>query len=171
MRKSAYRAPFRGTTADSWHPFAVALSRGRLRPLLSELVTLDHYAAAPAPAPFLVSIGNIHATQHHVVTPAGTWSVADVNVSTSDQTATTTHTPAWAIVMVVIFIWFFLLSLLFLLARESRVTGYVTVTIHAGGQSYVENVPVWNVAQRADVLNRAMYLQGLIGQERYRLGR
>ena len=73
--------------------------------------------------------------------------------------------------MVVIFIWYFLLSLLFLLARESRVTGYVAVTIHAGGQSYVENVPVWSVAQRADVLNRATYLQALIGQERYRLGR
>ena len=134
-------------------------------------MTLAHQTPAPQPAPFLVSIGNIHATQHHVVTPAGTWPIADINVSTSDQTVTTTHTPAWAIVMVVIFIWFFLLSLLFLLARESRVQGFVTFTVHAGSQSYMENVPVWNVAQRADVFHRAAYLQGLIGQERYRLGR
>lgn len=133
-------------------------------------MTLAH-PTPQQPAQFLVSIGNIHATQHHVVTPAGTWPAADVNVTTQDQTATTTHTPAWAIVMVVIFIWFFLLSLLFLLARETRVQGFVTVTVYAGGQSYVENVPIWNAAQRADVFNRASYLQGLIGQERWRLGR
>lgn len=126
--------------------------------------------AAP-PAPPLVSIGNIHATQHHLVTPAGTWPIADVSITTQDQTQTTTHTPAWAIVMVVIFIWFFLLSLLFLLARETRVSGYVNVTVWApGGQSYVENVPVWDAAQRADVFNRVGYLQNLIGQARWRAG-
>ena len=119
-----------------------------------------------------MSIGNIHATQHHVVTPTGTWPVAEINTTTHDQTTTTTHTPVWAIVMVVIFIWFFLLSLLFLLARESRVTGYVNVTVWGpGGQSYSENVPVWDAAQRADVFNRVGYLQNLIGRERARLGR
>lgn len=123
------------------------------------------------PAPYLVSIGNMHATQHHLVTPGGTWPLADVNVTTNDQTQVTTHTPAWAIVMVVIFIWFFLLSLLFLLARESRVQGFVSVTVFAGGQSYVENVPVWNESQRYEVFNRVAYLQGLIGQERVRVGR
>ncbi|MGI9822212.1 hypothetical protein [Agromyces sp. Marseille-Q5079] len=135
-------------------------------------MTLQPAAGAPAPAPFLVSIGNIHATQHHIVTPTGTWPIAEVNTTTHDQTATTTHTPTWAIVMVAIFIWFFLLSLLFLLARESRVSGYVNVTVWGpGGQSYSENVPVWDAVQRADVFNRVSYLQGLIGQERARLGR
>lgn len=114
-----------------------------MRTATAGTVTLDQYAAGP----FLVSIGDIHGTQHHVVTPAGTWPITDMNVSTTDQTAVATHTPAWAIVMVVIFIWFLLLSLPFLLARESRVTGYVAVTIHAGGQSYVENMPLWNAAQ------------------------
>lgn len=131
-------------------------------------MTLVHPAQ---PAPYLVSIGNMHATQHHLVTPGGTWPLADVNVTTSDQTHVTTHTPTWAIVMVVIFIWFFLLSLLFLLARESRVQGFISVTVYAGGQAYVENVPVWNEAQRYEVFNRVAYLQGLIGQERVRIGR
>jgi len=45
------------------------------------------------------------------------------------------------------------------------------VTIHAGAQSFGANVPIWNAMQRVDVLNRVTYLQGLIGQERYRLGR
>jgi hypothetical protein len=124
----------------------------------------------PATAPFLVSIGGIHATQYHVVTPAGTWRINEVNVTTQDQTATTTHTPAWAIVLVVIFIWFFLLSLLFLLAREVRVQGYITITVWASnGQSYTENVPIYNAHQRADVLNRVAFVQSLIGQERWRV--
>ena len=57
------------------------------------------------------------------------------------------------------------------LARESRISGYITVTIESNGQSFVENVPVANEAQRADVFNGVAYLQSLIGQERYRLGR
>ncbi|QEO14939.1 hypothetical protein FLP10_11315 [Agromyces intestinalis] len=134
-------------------------------------MTLQPAASGPTPAPFLVSIGNIHATQHHVVTPAGSWPIAEVNVSTHDHTSTTTHTPAWAIVMVILFIWFFLLSLLFLLARETRVSGYVNVTVWGpGGQAYVENVPVWNAVQRGDVFNRVGYLQGLIGAARGRMG-
>jgi len=115
----------------------------------------------------LVGIGNVTATQDWIVTPAGTWRLADTNVTTYDQTTTTTHTPAWAIVMVVVFIWFFLLSLLFLLAKETRVSGYVAVHVQAGGQSFTEQVPVWNAQQRADVLNRVAYLQQLIGQARH----
>lgn len=120
-------------------------------------------------SPYLVSIGNVHATPDWVVTPAGTWPISTVNVTTQDQTATTTHTPAWAIIMVILFIWFFLLSLLFLFAREPRVSGYVNVTLWGpGGQSYTENVPVWNAAQRADTFQRVTYLQSIIGQSRAR---
>jgi hypothetical protein len=83
--------------------------------------------------------------------------------TTVDQTATTTHTPAWAIVMVVLFIWLFFLSLLFLLAREVRVTGYVAIHIQSGSQSYTEQIPVNSAAQRYEVFNRVAYLQSLIG--------
>jgi hypothetical protein len=94
-----------------------------------------------------------------------------VNVTTADQTATTTHTPAWAIVMVVLVIWFFFLSLLFLLAREVRVTGYVAIHIQSGSQSYTEQIPVNSAAQRYDVFNRVAYLQSLIGYARANPGR
>jgi hypothetical protein len=125
-------------------------------------------AGGPAPS-YLVSIGNIHASPEWVVTPAGSWSMAKIYVTTEDRTATTTHTPGWAIVMVILFIWFFLLSLLFLLARETRVTGYINVAIWGPeGQSYTENVPVGNATGRADVFNRVGYLQGLIGRARTR---
>ncbi|MFJ3956238.1 hypothetical protein [Arthrobacter sp. NPDC090010] len=100
------------------------------------------------------------------MTPAGSWPLRDVNVTTTDQTATTTHTPGWAIVLVILFIWFFLLSLLFLLARESRVRGYIAVHIQAGAYSYTEQVPVASEGARADVMNRVLFAQSLIGRAR-----
>jgi len=119
--------------------------------------------------PYLVSIGNIHATAHRVVTPAGTWPIADINVASVDQTSTTSRTPTWAVVLAIVLVWFFLLSLLFLLARETRVQGYVAVTITTGrGHSYVEQVPVADDRSRLEVFNRVAYLQNLIGQARAR---
>lgn len=114
----------------------------------------------------LINIGNVHVTEKQIITPAGSWPLAEVNVTTADQTSTTTHTPGWAIVMVIIFIWFFFLSLLFLLAKETRTRGYVAVHIQAGPHSYTEQVPVGNAVQRADVFNRVAYIQSLIGQAR-----
>jgi hypothetical protein len=122
-----------------------------------------HSSGQTAP---LVSIGNVHVTEQYVITPAGTWPLTQVNVTTTDQTSTTTHTPAWAIVMVILFIWFFLLSLLFLLARETRISGFMAVHIQAGGYSYTEQVPVYSSVQRTDVLNRVLYVQSLIGRAR-----
>ena len=119
------------------------------------------------PGPTLVQVGNVTANEAWIVTPAGTWPIADVNVTSVDQTSTTTHTPAWAIILVVVFIWFFFLSLLFLLARETRVAGYIAIHISArNGQSYTEQVPVHDAQQRAVVLSRAGYLQALIGHAR-----
>src|ERR1700712_6030112 len=131
-------------------------------------MTIQQAYPTPPQPQFLVSFGNVHATDYWIVTPAGSWPLADVNVTSHDQTATTTHTPAWAIVMVILFIWFFLLSLLFLFARETRVSGYIAVHIQSGGQSFTEQIPVNDAHQRADVLQRVAYLQGLIGQARYR---
>ncbi len=129
-------------------------------------MTLQPMNFSSGPGQPLVSIGNVHFTEQHVITPAGTWPLAQTNVTTTDQTTTTTHTPAWAIVMVILFIWFFLLSLLFLLARQTRVSGYVAVHIQSGGYSYTEQVPVFSAAQKADVFNRVLFAQGLIGRAR-----
>ncbi|QHK19737.1 hypothetical protein GU243_08350 [Pseudarthrobacter psychrotolerans] len=68
--------------------------------------------------------------------------------------------------MVILFIWFFLLSLLFLLARQTRVNGFIAVNIQAGPHTYTEQVPVSSAQQRHDTLNRVLYVQGLIGHAR-----
>lgn len=120
--------------------------------------------------PVLVSIGNIHATEHHIVTPVGTWPIADVNIASVDQTSTSSRTPTWAVVLAITLVWFFLLSLLFLLAKETRLQGYIAVTVTTSrGQSYVEQLPVANGKARFEVFNRVTYLQNLIGRERARL--
>ena len=130
---------------------------------MSELANQQPAAAPPI---ILNSVGNIRVTADWVFTPAGTWPIRDANITSSDQTATTTHTPAWAIVLVIVFIWFFFLSLLFLLAKETRIVGYIAVTVQAGAHSYTEQVPVISAAARADVMNRLTHIQSLIGWAR-----
>lgn len=123
--------------------------------------------AAPQPGQTLVQIGAISANDHWIVTPVGTWKTSEVSVVSTDQTATTTHTPAWAIVLVILFIWFLLLSLLFLLARERRISGFVSVQVLGpNGQVHAQQIPVASDAARWDVLNRVNYLQSLIGHAR-----
>lgn len=133
--------------------------------LLGSKIMTEHAGFMPHPTP-LLSIGNVYVTENSVITPAGTWPLADVNVTTADQTAVTTHTPTWAIVMVIVFIWFFLLSLLFLLAKERRMGGWVAVHIAAGPYSYTEQVPVRSEQQRAEVFNKVHFMQTQIGRAR-----
>ncbi|MFF1876090.1 hypothetical protein, partial [Kitasatospora herbaricolor] len=60
--------------------------------------------------------------------------------------------------------------LLFLLARETHVSGYIAVHVQAGATSYTDQVPVHTAQQRADVMMRAAYLQSLIGYARNHAG-
>jgi hypothetical protein len=118
----------------------------------------------------LQRVGQISVTADSVITPAGSWPLAETNVTSHDQTVTTTHTPGWAIVLVIVFIWFFLLSLLFLLAKESRVKGYVLVIVQSGEQSYTEQVPVYSAISRDSVINKLAHIQTLIGWARTNRG-
>lgn len=138
--------------------------------MVTSMSAISRYGPTPANDPYLVHVGNVHATADWLVTPAGSWPLADVNVTTADQTSTTTHTPTWAVVMVIVFIWFFLLSLLFLLARETRVSGYVAIHVQSGAQSFTDQIGVSNAFERAEVLRRAAYLQLLIGRARHNRG-
>lgn len=121
----------------------------------------------PWPQPqVLVSLGGVHATSTEIITPVGTWPLREVNAYAHDSTRVTQTTPAWAIVLAVLLVWFFLLSLLLLLAKESKVTGYVTLTVDHGHERYVGQIPVSDVHQRDDAMQRAQYLQALIGHAR-----
>lgn len=132
-------------------------------------MSMQPLGGAPAPTPVLVSIGSVGVSQDRIVTPSGTWPTAQVNITAQDQTTATSSIPVWAIVMTVITVWFFLLGLLFLLAKERRTQGNVSVSIWAAnGQSHTEFVQVYSEEQRADVFNRVAYAQNVIGQARWR---
>ncbi|WP_135849147.1 hypothetical protein [Serinibacter arcticus] len=115
----------------------------------------------PVASPFLVQLGDLRVTHTEIVTPSGSMSLTEADVWVVDQTIATQKTPTWAVVMAVITAWFALLGLLFLLAKEPVVQGYVIVTVESGGRRHVMHVPIANAAQRADVMQRAAYIQQL----------
>ena len=126
----------------------------------------QHWSAAPQPAHVLAAVGDIQATATHLITPSGTVPLSTVNIYAMDQTHTTSKTPTWAIVAAVVTFWFALLGLLFLLVKEAKTEGYILLTVDGPGMRHVSQVPVFTAEQRADVMQRAAYLQMLAGQAR-----
>lgn len=120
----------------------------------------------PVAQPYLVQLGDLYVTPTEIITPSGPLSLTEVDVWVVDQTIAIRKTPTWAIVAAVGTALFALLGLLFLLVRTSVVQGYVIVTVESGGRRHVTHVPVANAAQRADVLQRAAYLQQIVAWAR-----
>ncbi|WP_238422504.1 hypothetical protein [Gordonia sp. 'Campus'] len=119
--------------------------------------------AAALPEPPLVVIGDITCTQHYVITPSGTfpiagsqWEVTDMSVSTEQMSQTG---------LVLALVGFFLvcfLSLLFLLMKERRTTGYIQVRVRgAGGGMHVTNIPATSPWTMSDVSGRVYYARDL----------
>lgn len=116
-----------------------------------------------------MTLGQISANDYWVTTPAGSWPLKEISVTPHDQTSVVSRIPVWAIVMAVFTFMFFLLGLLFLLARENVITGYISVTVSTTqGQAYTEQMPVYDLMGRHDIFARVNYLQSLIGQARSR---
>ncbi|WP_220387280.1 hypothetical protein [Agreia bicolorata] len=115
------------------------------------------------PEPPLVVIGEIAVTSSWLVTPAGTVPLAGTEFFVTDFTRVEQKTPTWAIVLAIVgFFFVFVLSLLFLLARESRLTGFVQVTARNGHLQYQSNVPVTSAATAPDVFGRVQYARHVV---------
>lgn len=116
---------------------------------------------APAPGlpaePVLVTIGDISVTQSTVYTPSGSRPLNEVSWSVADLTVSSEAIPTWAIVCAVVFFVFCFLGLLFLLAKESRTTGAMQVTVSGPGFVYTSSIPVQSQAQVADINARVNY--------------
>lgn len=126
--------------------------------------SLPSQVLEPAPLqqqqPALLTMGALQVTQTHIFTPLGALPLVDSNVTFIDQTRQTSKTPTWAIVLTIITVWFFLLGLLFLMAKEVTTSGYVSVTIqHRDGRSYTEHVPVSSAYRRDQVIAQAGWMQ------------
>lgn len=109
----------------------------------------------------LVTIGDIVVSQSWVVTPSGTQPVGAVSWSVSDMTTTTTNIPVWAIICTIVFVWFFLLGLLFLLAKQTETRGVVQVSVVGPGFSHFTQIPVSHPAAIHDINGRVNYGRSL----------
>jgi hypothetical protein len=123
-------------------------------------------ASPVAQQPFLITIGDIGVTQDAVVTPNGTGPVAGSQWIVSDRTTTTQSIPAWAIVMAILFALACLLGLLFLLVKETRITGYVEVTVRTGDVLHMTQLPVHSAQDVDRARHMVGYAQSLAAQPR-----
>jgi hypothetical protein len=109
--------------------------------------------------PVLVMIGDVQASRHWIVTPAGTIPIRGAEVAAVSQTAVTQRIPVWAIVLAVVF---FPLGLLFLLIKEDVFVGGLSVTVTAPGFRHSTTVATPNPVAATDAGNRVDYLRNLI---------
>lgn len=117
--------------------------------------------AAPWPAPpaepWLLQLGDVGVTPTWVVTPRGTAPLAGSEWWGVQRTGYTQHIPVWAIILAVVL---FPIGLLFLLAKETRVTGWVEVTVRSGALVHVTTVPA-DAVQLPYVLGQVQYARDL----------
>jgi hypothetical protein len=109
-------------------------------------------ASAPVPLPpppaasngFVLTIGDIGVTYDTVVTPNGNAELAGSQWLLIDRTTTENKIPTWAIVLTIVFTLLCLVGLLFLLVKETTVTGYVEVSVRSGNLVHMTQLPVRN---------------------------
>src|SRR3954454_7372885 len=83
--------------------------------------------------PVLISIGDISVTQSHVIVPHGRYPLRGTTWMVQDSTQVTESIPPVAIILTIILVWFCLIGLLFLLMKEKRYSGFVTITVTGMG--------------------------------------
>lgn len=109
----------------------------------------------------LVTIGDVACTATEVITPSGTTPVGSATWTVTDMSRTVRRIPAWAIVCAVVFALFWLLGLLFLLAREERVEGSVQVTVQGPGLLHVTQVPATSKGTLAELNARVNHARSI----------
>ncbi|MYM20558.1 hypothetical protein GSY69_11440 [Brevibacterium sp. 5221] len=121
-------------------------------------------AGPPGSEPALVSLPGVTITQHWVITPSGAAPRAQCSLSAGERVSITRATPTWAIVLAIVgFFVLTIFSLLFLLAKEQRVTGSVDLVVRGPGMHFATSVPVGSQAALAGLRMQVAQAQGLIG--------
>ena len=119
-------------------------------------------AADTGPAPVIVQIGEIGVTSTMVHTPAGDIPLAGSTWQVSDYWHSEQRIPKWAIVLAVVgFCVLTVLSLLFLLIKETVQRGTVQVTVTNGTRQYVARIPVTDQTQVTQIHQQVNYVRSL----------
>jgi hypothetical protein len=91
--------------------------------------------------PILLSIGDIGVTQTSVIVPQGRFPLRGTMWTVQDSTLVTEGIPPVAIVLTIIFVWFCLIGLLFLLMKEKKYRGFISVTVTGEGLHHAVQFP------------------------------
>jgi hypothetical protein len=112
---------------------------------------------APGADPVLLSIGDISVTQTHVYVPQGRFPLHGTTWTVQDSTQVSEGIPPVAIILTIVFVWFCLIGLLFLLMKQKRYTGFVTITVTGVGLYHSVQFPSaqHTGAWAADMVGRA----------------
>ena len=94
--------------------------------------------------PIRLTVGQIAVSDTQVHTPIGAYPLRGTIWTVSNQSFVSSAIPAWAIVLAIVFFIFCLLGLLFLLIRETRVSGQVQVSVQGPGFAYSTYIPAYN---------------------------
>jgi hypothetical protein len=117
------------------------------------------YPPPPPPGndPVLLSIGDISVTQTQIHVPQGRFPVNGTTWAVQDSTQVTESIPPVAIILTIVFVWFCLIGLLFLLMKQKRYTGFVTITVTGVGLYHSVQFPSaqHTGAWAADMVGRA----------------
>lgn len=122
-------------------------------------MTMPAWATGPTESYFL-QLGDIGVSQSWVVTPRGTVPLAGSQWWAVNRSAYTQHIPVWAIVLAVIL---FPIGLLFLLAKETRLSAWIEVTVRSGDFMHQTTVPHDSPAA-VEVFGKVEYLKDLAGR-------
>lgn len=95
----------------------------------------------PGNEPILLAIGDIAVTQGSVILPHGRFPLRGAAWTVQDSSQSNESIPAWAIVLAIIFFFLCLLGLLFLLVKERRYSGFITVSVTGQGYHYATQFP------------------------------
>lgn len=122
--------------------------------------TIGGYGSGPEVV--AVQIAEIAVSPPVIRTPAGVLPLAGATWHVADYWQREEKVATWALVCAIVgFFCLFVLSLLFLLVRETRHHGTVQVTVTNGGQQYVARIPVADQAQVAHINNQVNYARSL----------
>lgn len=121
----------------------------------------------PDPEPDLCTVGNFVVSEHWVRGLNGTYPLAGSRWDIVDRRESTKVTPAWAVICAILFVPITaFLSLLLLIVKETRETGFVEVAVSGPGfyeASQIHNSRSW-VLNMGDLTARVAYIRSLVAR-------
>ena len=119
---------------------------------------------AHAAEPILLTLGEISVTSTSLILPSGRHPVKGAVWTVMDQSRSSQRIPPYAIVLAIVFALACLIGLLFLLIKETVVSGYVNVTVQGKGFYQATQVPVssaWEVQRVRQLVDQARSLSAV----------